>query len=79
MDNNLNPFWKPFSIPARKLCNNDAERELTFAVVDHDSDGSHDHIGSVRTTLAALVMRTRAPARHARAAPRAHPRTRARP
>eukprot|EP00164_Ancoracysta_twista_P003559 GFYU01004751.1.p1 GENE.GFYU01004751.1~~GFYU01004751.1.p1 ORF type:complete len:528 (-),score=159.44 GFYU01004751.1:146-1729(-) len=38
--------WQPAKIPLRKLCNGDVDRPLKITVMDWDSDGSHDFIGS---------------------------------
>ena len=52
--NNLNPTWKSFEIESRTLCNGDLDRVLKIEVLDKDSDGSSDLIGSFRTTLRRL-------------------------
>lgn len=52
--NNLNPVWKKFSVPLQTFCSSDLERPLKVDCSDHDSDGSHDLIGSFSCTAAAL-------------------------
>ncbi len=54
--NNLNPTWRPMTIPVRELCNNDYERQLKVDVYDWDSDGGHDLIGTFRTDLKTLSV-----------------------
>jgi hypothetical protein len=53
--NNLNPIWKPFSIPVRTLCNGDYDRSIKITCYDYDSDGSNDLIGEFCTTLKELT------------------------
>jgi hypothetical protein len=52
---NLNPQWREFKIPVRKLCNGDRDIKLTLTAYDWDSDGGHDLIGSCETTLNDLI------------------------
>jgi len=56
IDNNLNPNWKSFELDSRTLCNSDENVELLLSVYDEDNDGSHDLIGSVKTTLKQLAQ-----------------------
>jgi hypothetical protein len=51
---NLNPTWVPFEISSRDLCNTDHERALKIDIFDWDSDGSHDYIGTIQTSLSKL-------------------------
>ena len=53
---NLSPVWQPFEISAKLLCNGDHERPLKIDVYDWDSDGTHDYIGSLNTTLSKLQL-----------------------
>ncbi|XP_032242056.1 copine-8 isoform X2 [Nematostella vectensis] len=53
--NTLNPTWKPFSVPARALCNGDIDRSIRIECYDWDRDGSHDLIGIFSTTLRELT------------------------
>ena len=50
----LNPNWAPFEISARELCNSDHERPLKIDIYDWNSDGTHDFIGSINTSLSKL-------------------------
>ncbi|XP_033829980.1 copine-1 isoform X1 [Periophthalmus magnuspinnatus] len=52
--NNLNPVWKKFCVPLQTLCSGDLDRPLRVDCSDHDSDGSHDLIGSFSCSVAAL-------------------------
>lgn len=52
--NNLNPTWKKFTVPLQTFCSCDLERPLKVDCSDHDSDGSHDLIGSFTTTVTEL-------------------------
>lgn len=52
--NNLNPVWKKFTVPLQTFCSSDLERPLKVDCSDHDSDGSHDLIGSFTCSVAAL-------------------------
>jgi len=53
--NNLNPTWKPFSVPLSSLCNGDKDRVLKFEVADWNWNGSHSHIGECQTTIRELL------------------------
>ncbi|XP_077430417.1 copine-1-like isoform X2 [Vanacampus margaritifer] len=52
--NNLSPSWKKFSVPLQTFCSSDLERPLKVECSDHDSDGSHDLIGSFTTNVSEL-------------------------
>ncbi|NXM34660.1 CPNE1 protein, partial [Oxyruncus cristatus] len=52
--NNLNPCWRKFSVPLQTFCGGDFNKPVKVQCSDHDSDGSHDLIGAVQTTLAQL-------------------------
>jgi len=52
--NNLSPSWNEFSIAATALCNADYDRPLVFEVWDWDSDGSHDFIGAMQSSVHGL-------------------------
>uniref|UniRef100_A0A7N6AIH0 Copine-3 n=1 Tax=Anabas testudineus TaxID=64144 RepID=A0A7N6AIH0_ANATE len=52
--NNLNPSWKKFTVPLQTFCSSDLNRSLKVDCSDHDSDGSHDLIGSFTTTVSDL-------------------------
>ena len=53
--NNVNPNWRPFSIPARKMCANDLARPILLEVLDWERSGSHRPIGYYTTTVADLA------------------------
>ncbi|XP_074646733.1 copine-8-like isoform X2 [Tubulanus polymorphus] len=53
--NTLDPTWRPFSVPVRKLCNGDYDRLIKVDCFDWDSDGSHDLIGIFQVSLTQLV------------------------
>ncbi|KAF7645394.1 hypothetical protein LDENG_00205130 [Lucifuga dentata] len=52
--NTLNPCWKKFSVPLQTFCSSDLEKPLKVNCSDHDSDGSHDLIGSFTTKVSEL-------------------------
>ncbi|RVE72643.1 hypothetical protein OJAV_G00039330 [Oryzias javanicus] len=52
--NNLNPSWKKFTVPLQTFCSGDLEKPLKVDCSDHDSDGSHDLIGSFTTKVSEL-------------------------
>uniref|UniRef100_A0A3Q0RUY9 Copine-3 n=1 Tax=Amphilophus citrinellus TaxID=61819 RepID=A0A3Q0RUY9_AMPCI len=52
--NNLNPSWRKFTVPLQTFCSSDLERPLKVDCSDHDSDGSHDLIGSFTTKVSEL-------------------------
>ncbi|ETO14566.1 copine family member IX [Reticulomyxa filosa] len=54
IDNTEKPVWKPITISSQELCNSDPDRSLLLRVLDWDSNGSHELIGEVKTTLNAL-------------------------
>uniref|UniRef100_A0A3Q3GVH5 Copine-3 n=1 Tax=Labrus bergylta TaxID=56723 RepID=A0A3Q3GVH5_9LABR len=54
VNNNLNPTWKKFTVPLQTFCCSDLERPLKVDCSDHDSDGSHDLIGSFTTKVSEL-------------------------
>uniref|UniRef100_A0AAX7SJY5 C2 domain-containing protein n=1 Tax=Astatotilapia calliptera TaxID=8154 RepID=A0AAX7SJY5_ASTCA len=56
--NNLNPIWRPFRISLRTLCGGDVEKPIKVDCYDHHSSGSHDLIGSFKTTLAEMQTGT---------------------
>ncbi|XP_063340177.1 copine-3-like [Pelmatolapia mariae] len=57
--NNLNPIWRPFRISLRTLCGGDVEKPIKVDCYDHHNSGSHDLIGSFKTTLAEMQTGTR--------------------
>ncbi|KAM9839662.1 copine-3-like [Aulostomus maculatus] len=58
INNNLNPTWRPFRVSLRALCGGDVEKPIKVECYDHHVNGSHDLIGSCRTTLAEMQVGT---------------------
>ncbi|KAM3860302.1 copine-3-like [Diretmus argenteus] len=56
--NNMNPIWRPFRIPLRSLCAGEAEKPIKIDCYDHHINGSHDLIGSFKTTLSEMQKGT---------------------
>ncbi|GMI33481.1 hypothetical protein TrCOL_g11565 [Triparma columacea] len=54
--NDLSPIFKSAQIQVQKLCNGDYHRPLKFQFLDWDSDGSHDDMGYVETSLDAMIQ-----------------------
>lgn len=52
---NLNPSWKPFSIPVRTICNGDYERSLKVVCHDWNASGRHSLIGEFYVNLRTLA------------------------
>ncbi|KFP73237.1 Copine-1, partial [Acanthisitta chloris] len=52
--NNLNPCWRKFSVPLQTFCGGDFNKPIKVQCADYDSDGSHDLIGTLETTLAQM-------------------------
>jgi len=50
----LNPIWKPVTIPVQVLCNGDLDRPLLISVYDWNLSGSHVLIGEFTSTLREL-------------------------
>lgn len=55
--NSLNPSWRPIVTSMQRLCNGDPYRPVLLECFDWDKDGSHDLIGTCRTTLDDLSKR----------------------
>ncbi|GFN97507.1 copine-3 [Plakobranchus ocellatus] len=49
--NNLNPSWRPVTLPVHNLCGGNRQQQIKIDCYDWDSDGSHDYIGGFTTTL----------------------------
>ncbi|KAK3771254.1 hypothetical protein RRG08_024333 [Elysia crispata] len=49
--NNLNPSWRPVTLPVHGLCGGNKNQQIKIDCYDWDSDGSHDYIGGFITTL----------------------------
>ncbi|XP_035518428.1 copine-3-like isoform X2 [Morone saxatilis] len=56
--NNLNPTWRPFRISLRSLCGGNVEKCIKVDCYDHHFSGSHELIGSFKTTLAEMQIGT---------------------
>jgi hypothetical protein len=51
----LNPTWQAAEMSVQSLCNGDHARPLRIVVYDHDSDGSHDYMCEMETSLGAIL------------------------
>ncbi|XP_063221686.1 copine-8-like isoform X2 [Bacillus rossius redtenbacheri] len=54
IEGTLNPKWKKFIIPVRRLCNGDYDRSMRIACCDWNNDGEEKLIGELYTTLREL-------------------------
>lgn len=54
--NNLNPAWKPFSVSVENLCKGDKDKPILIEVFDWEKSGKHQTMGSIQTTLNALIF-----------------------
>ena len=54
--NNLNPVWKPFSVPMDKLCGGNKDKPILVEVFDWEKSGKHHTMGSMQTTVNALLF-----------------------
>ncbi|KAM9859836.1 copine-1 isoform 2-T3 [Aulostomus maculatus] len=52
--NSLDPCWKKFTVPLQTFCSSDLDKPIKVDCSDHDSDGSHDLIGSFTTKVSEL-------------------------
>ncbi|KAK6185839.1 hypothetical protein SNE40_007985 [Patella caerulea] len=59
--NNLNPSWRPFSIPLQIACGGDRKKRIRMDVYDWDSDGSHDFIGGFMTNIEEMTAQGKEP------------------
>jgi hypothetical protein len=50
VQNNLNPDWAAISVNVATFCNKDENCPMFIECYDYDNDGSHDLIGSFKTT-----------------------------
>lgn len=57
INNDLNPKWNPVMIPMATLCNGDVHRPLLIEIFDRDSNGDHDFMGSVRTSVQSMLTK----------------------
>ena len=53
--NDLSPSWPRSTISLQQLCNGDLDRPLKIEVMDWDSDGKHDAMGVVMTSVRQLL------------------------
>ncbi|GFR91640.1 copine-3 [Elysia marginata] len=53
--NNLNPSWRPVTLPVHGLCGGNRQQQIKIDCYDWDSDGSHDYIGGFITTLEEML------------------------
>eukprot|EP01119_Soliformovum_irregulare_P001210 TRINITY_DN10930_c0_g1_i1.p1 TRINITY_DN10930_c0_g1~~TRINITY_DN10930_c0_g1_i1.p1 ORF type:complete len:541 (-),score=152.66 TRINITY_DN10930_c0_g1_i1:47-1642(-) len=51
----LDPTWNSFEIPLGQLNGGNMNGQLRFECYDWDSDGKHDFIGSIDTTLSQII------------------------
>ncbi|KAK2858643.1 hypothetical protein Q5P01_003263 [Channa striata] len=56
--NNLNPVWRPFRISLLSLCGGNVEKPIKVDCYDYRVNGSHELIGSFKTTLAEMQAGT---------------------
>ncbi|KAJ1441132.1 Copine-domain-containing protein [Ochromonadaceae sp. CCMP2298] len=61
IDNSLNPIWALTKIPMTSLCNGDIYRPLKIEIFDWDSNGKHDTMGSVDTSVNEMLTSGDAP------------------
>jgi len=55
VDNNLSPVWPVTRIPMLNLCNGDINRPIIIEIYDYDSNGTHDLMGAVHTSVKGLM------------------------
>mmetsp|Transcript_21058 Transcript_21058/g.35667 ORF Transcript_21058/g.35667 Transcript_21058/m.35667 type:complete len:496 (+) Transcript_21058:87-1574(+) len=55
IDNSLNPIWSYAKIPVSTLCGGDLYRPLKIECFDWDSNGKHDTMGELSTSLNAML------------------------
>jgi len=53
--NNLCPVWPTTRVPIMNLCNGDINRPIIIEIYDYDSDGNHDYMGAVHTSVKGLM------------------------
>ena len=57
IEDNLNPFWRETSLSLEEICYGDMDWPLKITVLDHNSNGRHENIGELETTLNQLQER----------------------
>lgn len=50
----LNPSWRPFTLPAQRLCNGDQDRPILFECFDWNKRSPPELIGTAQTTMRQL-------------------------
>ena len=53
--NDLNPQWEEVTLELSTICGGNLDCPIEFAVFDHESDGKHELMGKLETTVNALV------------------------
>eukprot|EP01038_Epipyxis_sp_PR26KG_P008215 gene8215-11116_t len=61
IDNNLNPHFPPVKILMSTLCNGDLDRPLKLELLDYDTNGKHDSMGIVESSVRAMISNHNAP------------------
>ncbi len=61
IDNSLNPKWAPAKLSMSHLCNADIDRPLKIEIFDYDENSANDTMGSVETSVRAMIMSNGAP------------------
>eukprot|EP01038_Epipyxis_sp_PR26KG_P011510 gene11510-15417_t len=61
IDNNLNPHFPPIKILMTTVCNGDLDRPLKIQIWDYDSNGKHDSMGVVETSVRAMISNHNTP------------------
>lgn len=61
IDNSLSPNWAPAKIAMSALCNGDRYRPLRMEIFDWDSNGKHQTMGVVETSVDAMLTNGEAP------------------
>ena len=56
IDNNLNPHWGQAKIALSRICNADLYRPIKLEIFDWDSNGQHDSMGCVETSVNDLLQ-----------------------
>jgi hypothetical protein len=55
VNNDLNPKWEPVSVDVNKLCEGDLDKAILIQVWDWDKSGNHTPMGSIETTVNAMI------------------------
>lgn len=61
LDNTLDPHWGVQRVPMYALCNADIDRPLKIDIYDHERSGKHVLMGSVSTSVRAMLSSNGAP------------------